>query len=347
MGVLPVLQNCCDYLFFKKGSKIMSDSKKTAKAEKKAAKAEKKALKAAKKVAKAEKQAAKAAKKMAKSQKKAGVTPAAVPETKKAATFGHPVRNLLVAMLIALVLGVLFIVEPELVYTYCTYAVGGLLALFGLVYIILYFVRRPVSGEYHSEFGFGLIAVLAGAYVALSSMLFTDTTMHITFTVLVQLIGILVALDGIMKLQYMLDLGRMGYKKWWILLITAVLGIALGVGMTVFLDYITYYSLAYGFNVMFTLGLIYCLNALLDLISLIVVAVRNRKAAKAAALAEAEAKVAVAAAAAAEEEPQPVEEVVILVEEPAVEEPVLIQEPLFEADPAPAAEPAMAATAEE
>ena len=163
----------------------MSETKKATKAEKKAAKAEQKALKAAKKVAKAEKKAAKAAKKMAKSQKKAGVAPAAAPVTKKAAVFGHPVRNLLIAALVGIVLGVVFIL-PQLqgyVYYYCCYAVGGLVALFGIVYIIMYFARRPVSGEYHYEFGFGLVAVLAGAYVALSSMLFTSSDMTITFTV--------------------------------------------------------------------------------------------------------------------------------------------------------------------
>lgn len=329
----------------------MSETKKATKAEKKAAKAEQKALKAAKKVAKAEKKAAKAAKKMAKSQKKAGVAPAAAPVTKKAAVFGHPVRNLLIAALVGIVLGVVFIL-PQLqgyVYYYCCYAVGGLVALFGIVYIIMYFARRPVSGEYHYEFGFGLVAVLAGAYVALSSMLFTSSDMTITFTVLVQLIGILVALDGILKLQYCLDLARMRHKKWWIVLITAVLGIALGVGMTGFLDYITYYSTSYGLAIMTVLGAVYCLNAVLDLIAMIVVAVRNRKANKAAALAEAEAKVAASAALVEEE---PVEEVVILVEEP-VEEEIPAEEPVIEVAPAeepaeePVIEPAMASTTEE
>lgn len=332
----------------------MSESKKATKAEKKAAKAEKKALKAAKKVAKAEKKAARAAKKMAKRQKKAGMAPvAAAPVTKKAAVFGHPVRNLLIAALIGIVLGIVFILPQTqgYVYYYCCYAVGGLVALFGIVYIIMYFARRPVSGEYHYEFGFGLVAVLAGAYVALSSMLFTSSDMTITFTVLVQLIGILVALDGILKLQYCLDLARMRHEKWWIVLITAVLGIALGVAMTVFLDYITYYSTTYGLALMTVLGAVYCLNAVLDLVAMIVVAVRNRKANKVAALAEAEAKVAASAAVVEEE---PVEEVVILVEEPVEEETIVLEEAPVEETPVeeapaeePVIEPALASTTEE
>lgn len=302
----------------------MSKEKKNTKAEKQAAKAEKKALKAAQKAAKAEKRASKAAKKMAKKQKKAGKAPAAAaPVTKKATVFGHPVRNLLVTALIGVVLGVVFLVEPSLVYTYITYAFGGLMALFGLVYIILYFARKPLSGEYHYEFGCGLVAVLAGAYVAVGGLIFGDDALTITFTIICQLIGLAIALDGIMKLQYMLDLARMGYKKWWILLITSVLGIALGVVMAFFMDYITNLYYTTGIPVMTILGAAYCLNAVLDLIAMTVVAVRNRKANKAAALAEAEAKVAASAAEVIEE--APVEEIVIELpaeEEEVAEEPV-------------------------
>ena len=337
-----------------KGTYIMSKEKIT-KAEKKAAKAEAKALKAAKKAAKIEKKSAKAEKKAAKAAKKAAkkggkpVVAAAAPVTKKAAVFGHPVRNLLIAAIIGVVLGVVFILPQTqgYVYYYCCYAAGGILALVGLVYIILYFARKPVSGEYHSEFGMGLVAVLAGAYVALSNMLFPDSGMEITFTVICQLIGIVIALDGIMKLQYMLDLGRMHYKKWWIVLITSVLGLALGVFITFFMDIITGLYYTTGYSVMTILGAGFCLNAVLDLIAMTVVAVRNRKANKAAALAEAEQKIASYVEEPAEVyepvEEEPVEEIVVEVvevveveedeeEEPApeIEIPEVAEEPVEE-----------------
>lgn len=311
----------------KKGSDTMS--KKTDKAEQKAAKAEKKAAKINKKAAKAEKKALKAAKKAVKVEKKAarkekksGKAPAAkaAPVTKKAAVFGHPVRNLIIAALIGIVLGVLFIV-PQLqtiVYKYCCYAAGGILALVGIVYIILYFARKPVGGEYHYEFGCGIVAVLAGAYVALSNMLFANSEMVIDFMTIVQIVGIAMILDGVMKLQYTLDLGRMGYKKWWIGLIASILGLALGVFTTFFTDYVNLVAYSVGVLAMTVYGAAYCLNGVLDLVTMIVVAVRNRKANKAAALAEAEEKVAAAAA----QEPAvivPVEEIEIAEEEPVVE----------------------------
>lgn len=348
---------------------------KTDKAEQKAAKAEKKAAKISKKAAKAEKKALKAAKKAVKVEKKAakkekkggkGTVPAAAkaaPVTKKAAVFGHPVRNLIIAAVIGIVLGVLFVV-PQLqttVYYYCCYAAGGILALVGIVYIILYFARKPVGGEYHYEFGCGLVAILCGAYVALSNMLFSGSEMVINFITIVKIVGIAMVLDGVMKLQYTLDLGRMGYKKWWISLITSVLGLALGVFTTFFTDYVTTIAYSVGVTMMTILGAAYCLNGVLDLITMIVVAVRNRKANKAAALAEAEEKVAAAA-----QEPaviEPVEEIVIempeaeetepeieveVVEEP-VEEPVeaVVEEPVEEAAEEPELpEPVLAATTE-
>ncbi len=331
----------------KRGSILMSKEKLT-KAEKKAAKAEKKAMKAAKKVAKAEKKASKAAKKAA----KRGV-PVSAPVTKKASVTGHPVRNLIIAAVISAALGVAFLVKPGLVYTYITYAVGGVVAAVGLVYIILYFARKQVSGEYHYEFSLGFIALLAGAYIALSSMLFGDSGLDFNFTVIVQIIGLAAVLDGMMKLQYMLDLGRMGYKKWWIVLITAVLGLALGVGMVGFLDYVTQLYYSTGIPVMTVLGAAYCLNAVLDVVATVVVGVRNRKAKKAAALAEAEQKVAALAVEPVEEEP--IEEIIVeVVEEeeleiPADEEPV-IEEPVVE-EAAPEEvelpEPAQATAAQE
>lgn len=325
----------------------MSKEKLT-KAEKKAAKAEAKALKAAKKAAKIEKKSAKADKKAAKAAKKAakkGGKPAATPAvavTKKAAVQGHPVRNLLIAAIIGVVLGVVFILPQtqSYVYYYSCYAAGGILAVVGLVYIILYFARKPVSGEYHSEFGMGLLAILAGAYVALSNMLFADSGMEINFTVIAQLIGIAALLSGIMKLQYCLDLGRMGYKKWWILLITSVLGIALGVFIAFFMDIITGLYYTTGYSVMTILGACFCLNGVLDLIAMIVVAVRNRKAAKEAALAEAEQKVAAYAVEPAQVyepvEEEPVEEIVVEVvemeeePEPEIEIPEVVEETVEE-----------------
>ena len=194
----------------------------------------------------------------------------------------NPIRNMIITALVSAALGVAFIVKPVLVYSYCGYIIGGLVGLIGLVYIIIYFARRPVSGVYRSEFAIGLMALLAGAYLAFSSQIpKTVGVMTMTFTLaaLVRIIGIAIAADGILKLQYAIDLGRMKYHGWWFAFILSILGIALGVLVTLGLIYSMDGLL--GLSGMMYLGIAFCLNGLLDLLTMIVVAVRNRKASKA------------------------------------------------------------------
>jgi hypothetical protein len=243
-----------------------------------------------KKAAKAE--ASKQAKKAKKEKKSKKGAVKAEKVTKKATIFGNPVRNLIVCAIAAIAVGAALLAEPKLVYTYCGYAIGGLIALLGLIYILIYFLRKPVSGVYRSEFAMGLVALLAGAYVAAGGLLTGGSTNSMSFATIVRILGILVAAGGILKLQYTLDLARMKYPKWWIALIMSVLGIALGVVTTMGLTYSL--GSTFGISGMTMLGIAFCVNGVLDLVVMIVVAVRNHKANKAAAVAEAEAMVAAA-----------------------------------------------------
>lgn len=249
-----------------------------AKADKKTAKAEKKAAKQLKKATKEAKKAQKAVK-GDKHKKKC----------KKSKVFGCPIRNLVVTAVMSLLLGAAFLVKPVMVYTYCGYGLGGLVALAGLIYIIIYFARKPVGGEYRSEFAIGLMAFLAGAYVAAGGLLTGSSGTSITFANIIRILGVLIAADGIMKLQYALDVARMKYPKWWIGLITAVLGLALGVVTVMGITYELGTDMLGSSGGMMMLGIVIAVNGVLDLVSMIVVAVRNHKAEKAAVLAEAEA----------------------------------------------------------
>lgn len=263
------------------------------KAAKKAAKAADKAAKANKKAAKAAKKAQKAAKRNAKAAAKPPLATAAT--AKKTGMLTNPIRNLIITALVSILMGVAFILEPVMVYSYSGYFIGGVLGVIGLVYIIIYFARRPISGVYRSEFCVGLIALLLGAYVAFSGLLTDGGTVSILLSTVVKILGVAVALDGILKLQYSLDLARMRFKTWWLALIMAVLGIALGV-VTV-LEYVYPVGIELfdaksdsGFaSGMMALGIGFCLNGVFDICVMILVAVRNHKANKAEALAESKA----------------------------------------------------------
>jgi hypothetical protein len=334
----------------------VEEAPKKGKKDKKAAKAEK-----PKKEKKAKKEKAPKAEKpkKAKKEKKSKKDGKGEKVTKKATIFGNPVRNLIVCAVVAILVGAAFLAEPKLVYNYCGYAIGGLIALVGLVYILIYFLRKPVSGVYRSEFAMGLVALLAGAYVAVGGLLTSSSSSvsSLSFATIVRILGILMVAGGILKLQYTLDIARMKYSKWWIALIMSVLGVALGVVTAMGLTYSLGSTL--GMSGMDMLGIAFCLNGAFDLGVMIVVAVRNHKANKAAALAEAEAMVAAAKQeevadffpeedTSAEEEAAPAEEVssqeteTIVTPEP-VAQPETKPEPKPEPEPAPvvvaAAEP--------
>ena len=217
---------------------------------------------------------------------------------KKSGILTSPIRNMLVTAIVCAALGVAFLVQPAFVRDYCGFVIGGLICLIGLIYIVMYFCRKQVSGIYRSEFALGAIALAAGVYVILASLRPDATGISITLWLIVTALGVLIAVDGILKLQYTLDLARMHFGGWWAGLVVSLLGIALGVlvtmGVVVNLGVRLHLGPDDFTSAMMLLGVAFCCNAVLDLITLILVAVRNRKAAKA----EAAAAAAEAAAAA-------------------------------------------------
>ena len=248
-------------------------------------KADKKAVKADKKAAKQLKKATKEAKKA----KKAAKGDKHAKKCKKSRVLGYPIRHLIVTAVVSLLLGAALLVKPAMVYTYCGYGLGGLAALVGIIYIIIYLCAKPVSGEYRAEFAVGLVALLAGAYVAVGGLITGGSGTSITFATIIKILGVLMVADGIMKLQYALDLARMKFPRWWIGLITAVLGLAFGVLTNMGITYELGTDMLGSSGGMMMLGIVITVNGVLDLVSMIVVAVRNHKAEKAAVLAEAEA----------------------------------------------------------
>ena len=289
--------------------------------------------------------------------------------------FGHPVRNMIVAAVVSILLGIAFILKPVDVSNYCGYGIGGLLALVGIVYIVLYFCHKPVSGEYRSEFVIGLVALLAGAYVALSGVLIGGS--GVGYVLGIRIIGIFILCDALLKLQYSVDIARMGFRPWWIVLILALIGVGLGaVVVTDFAKYKTNNSstpVSYLYNLgvnmrlvsnkgnynnfysgMMMLGIGFCFNGLLDLIAMALIAVRNHNARRDEAIAAGTAMVAAAQREELEERiPAASAEPVFSAEpEPAtvyvpVPDPAPAPAPAFEPAPAPAPEPAAAPPAPE
>ena len=211
---------------------------------------------------------------------------------KKSGVLTNPIRNQTIFAVVCLALGVAFLALPDFLRYYCGYVIGSLLCVIGLTYIVIYFVRRPVSGVYRTEFATGTLVVAAGVYVIVASFRPDAAGISsITLRMIVTALGVLVAADGALKLQYTLDLARMRFSAWWVGLPLSLLGLALGVLMALGLvDAAGVYLrlLDGGFlGAMLMLGVALCGNGALDLGMVVLVAVRNHLAGKAEAAAAA------------------------------------------------------------
>ncbi len=221
---------------------------------------------------------------------------------KKSGILTNPIRNLAVTAALCLILGVVFLAAPYFVRDYSGYVIGGLICAIGLVYTVIYFLRKPVSGIYRSEFAAGLVMLAVGVYVIVASFRPDAAGLSITLRLIVTALGILMAVDGVLKLQYTLDLARMRFDAWWLGLFTSLLGLALGVltaaGLVDDLGVRIHIGDGDFLSAMLILGVGFIVNAVLDVITMTLIAVRNHTASKQEAAAS-------AAAAAAAQQPEP------------------------------------------
>ena len=301
---------------------------------------------------------------MAKKPKNKEAAPKKDKRSKVSKGIANPVRNLIVTTVVSVLMGLAFFLKPYEMSLYLGYGAGGILGVVGIIYILLYFLRKPVSGLYRSEFVIGLVALLAGAYVALSGLI--TSTGGVGYVMIVRIIGVLIVADGLLKIQYAVDIGRMKFRAWWVALILAVLSIAIGVltatdfsqrtitsSVTTPISFL--YDLggtlglgsAYGayaafYGGMMMLGIGFMANGVLDLAVLIIIAIRNHKAAKEEAVMEANAMMADAKLDEVMLPPEPAPEYVpdevVFPAAPAAEPPAPVPAPEFVQDtPAPPA----------
>lgn len=139
------------------------------------------------------------------------------------------IRNLLKSVKTRLVLlsvaviavGVLFVLRPGTSGQLICYLVGGALCLAGVVRFIVYFL-----GDFRQSFGSfdlvrGTALVLCGGYILLRP--------ELLYGILTTAFGLFLVVDGVLKLQYAIDLYRMKARGWWSVLAVALLMAVLGV----------------------------------------------------------------------------------------------------------------------
>ena len=129
------------------------------------------------------------------------------------------VQNLLVAVALV-VIGLLFIIIPDVSAMIICYFAGAVLAIWGAILLVSYFTAGI------REYGSGDLA--AGvALICAALLLFIKPTMIADFITVI--FGIALIVDGAVKIQNVADMAKMRVKTGWAVLAIAIVSLVLGI----------------------------------------------------------------------------------------------------------------------
>ncbi len=120
-----------------------------------------------------------------------------------------------------IVLGVMALALPETMEKILGYMIGVVLIVGGAVSMISYLLRDARQNYYHNDFLHGLIGIAAGILVL--------TKMDVIIALIPFLLGVMVLVSGCSKLQDVIDMKRLDYGNWIVMLIFAAVNVVLGI----------------------------------------------------------------------------------------------------------------------
>lgn len=119
-----------------------------------------------------------------------------------------------------ILLGVVALVIPETMERLLGFLIGVVLIIAGAVSMISYLLRDAHQNYYHNDFLHGLLGILLGIVVLYKA--------EIIISLVPFLLGTLVLVSGLSKLQDVIDLKRLEYGNWIFMLVLAIINIVLG-----------------------------------------------------------------------------------------------------------------------
>lgn len=119
-----------------------------------------------------------------------------------------------------ILLGIVALVIPETMERLLGFLIGVVLIIAGAVSMISYLLRDAHQNYYHNDFLHGLLGILLGVVVLYK--------VDIIISLVPFLLGTLVLISGLSKLQDVIDLKRLEYGNWIVMLVLAIINIVLG-----------------------------------------------------------------------------------------------------------------------
>ena len=129
--------------------------------------------------------------------------------------------NLILMALVFIALGVILIIWPTETLTTSCYILAALLIAVGVVSLISY-MKKDISGIiYRYDLVVGLSCVLGGVLIIIKVEQLTD--------LIPVVLGFLVTISGILKIQNSIDMLRLGHGTWHVAFALAVINIVFGI----------------------------------------------------------------------------------------------------------------------
>lgn len=119
-----------------------------------------------------------------------------------------------------ILLGVVALVIPDTMERTLGYMLGIVLIIAGGLSMVSYLMREAHENYYRNDFVYGLAGIIIGIIVLLK--------VEIIISLIPLFLGILVAISGCAKLQDVVDMKRMGYGNWVVMLVLALINLIIG-----------------------------------------------------------------------------------------------------------------------
>lgn len=134
-------------------------------------------------------------------------------------------NNFIFVSIAFFVLGILLVVFPEISGLVISYICATALTVIGIIHIADYFRKKNGEIFYNFTLARGIIEVVIGIFIFIQPKVF--------LSIFPIVLGIIVLIDGVIKVQNAINLKRCGNSTWWSVLALAVIGIILGALMII------------------------------------------------------------------------------------------------------------------
>lgn len=128
--------------------------------------------------------------------------------------------NYTLSAVICVIIGAVLIIWPGTSTKVVCMMLGGMMLIYGIIQIILYFVARERTIYLQGMLLLGIVLGVVGAWILLKP--------ESIIAIVPVIMGIIIVVHGLHNATQSIDLKKMGYEKWWVAFLFSILTIVLG-----------------------------------------------------------------------------------------------------------------------